>query len=388
MTAADLAERTAAVAHRLGERAARHDAAAAFPVDDIEDLRTAGLLGLMVPSEMGGLGAGFAQYVAVAMVLAEASPATALLFNMHVSVTGGLAGLTPELAAAFGADEHFAVQRERALRRAADGAFHAVAISEPGTGSRLSQVRTTYAPHPDGYLLQGVKSPSSGALHADAYLVAARSREGEPPMVSYFLVAAGDGVEVTGTWDPHGMRATESLTVTLDTVVPRQALLGVEGVAVALAHVMPQWLVASYAAVYAGVALAAVRLGAEEMAGRPDVSGAVRSRLGRADATAHAAVLAVERAARAIDQAPGDPETNRWVYRAKLLAGDAAMDAAGSVAEACGLRVLQRGHPLERVLRDARLGAVQPPRSDVCADHLGTVALGLDPITTLEDPPW
>jgi alkylation response protein AidB-like acyl-CoA dehydrogenase len=337
---------------------------------------------------MGGLGAGFAQYVAVAMVLAQASPATALLFNMHVSVTGGLAGLTPEVAAALGADEHFADQREQALRRAADGAFHAVAISEPGTGSRLSQVRTTYEPHPDGYRLQGVKSPSSGASHADAYLVAARSGSDEPPVISYFLVPAGDGVEVTGVWDAHGMRATDSLTVTLDTVVPRHALLGVEGVAVALAHLMPQWLVASYAAVYAGVALAAVRLGAEELANRPDVSSAVRSRLGRADASAQAAVLAVERAALAVDRAPGEPETNRWVYRAKLLAGDAAMDAAGSVAEACGLRVLQRGHPLERMLRDARLGAVMPPRSDVCADHLCAVALGMDPATTLEDPPW
>nr|WP_283251105.1 acyl-CoA dehydrogenase [Rhabdothermincola salaria] len=307
---------------------------------------------------------------------------------MHVSVTGGLAGLTPEVAAALGADEHFSDQREQALRRAADGSFHAVAISEPGIGSRLSQVRTTYEPHPDGYLLQGVKSPSSGASHADAYLVAARSRSDEPRKISYFLVPAGDGVEVAGVWDPHGMRATESLTVTLDTVVPRQALLGVEGVAVALAHLMPQWLVASYAAVYAGVALAAVRLGAEELTDRPGVSSAVRSRLGRADASAQAAVLAVERAALAVDRAPGEPETNRWVYRAKLLAGDAAMDAAGSVAEACGLRVLQRGHPLERMLRDARLGAVMPPRSDVCADHLGTLALGLDPATTLEDPPW
>src|SRR5690606_39031960 len=144
---------------------------------------------------------------------------------------------------------------------------------------------------------------------------------------------------------PHGMRATESLSVDLDTTVGPDALLGVEGVAVALAHVMPQWLVASYAAVYAGVALAVVGHGVEALADRGHVPGAARSRLGRADATAHAAVLAVQRAAAEIDRAPGAPDTNRWIYRAKLLAGDAAVAAADSVVEACGLRVLQRGHP-------------------------------------------
>jgi alkylation response protein AidB-like acyl-CoA dehydrogenase len=184
------------------------------------------------------------------------------------------------------------------------------------------------------------------------------------------------------------MRATESLTVELDTTVERQALLGVEGVAVLLAHVMPQWLVASYAAVYAGVAAAAVHHGGEALAARGPVSSAARSRLGRADATAQGAVLAVRRAAAEIDRAPGEPETNQWIYRAKLLAGDAAVAVTESVVEACGLRVLQRGHPLERLLRDARLGPVMPPRSDICADHLGAVALGLDPATALEEQPW
>lgn len=96
----------------------------------------------------------------------------------------------------------------------------------------------------------------------------------------------------------------------------------------------------------------------------------------------------MERVGELVDERPGEPETNRWVYRAKLLAGDVAMEAAGSLAEACGLGALSRGSAIERGFRDARFGAVMPPRSDVCADYLGAVLLGLDPQADLEEPPW
>jgi alkylation response protein AidB-like acyl-CoA dehydrogenase len=104
----------------------------------------------------------------------------------------------------------------------------------------------------------------------------------------------------------------------------------------------------------------------------------VRQRVGRAEAEVQAARLALERAARLVDLRPGDPETNRWTYRAKLLAGDVAMRVAASMAEACGLGALRRGSPLERILRDARSGAIMPPSSDVAGDHLGAIALGVE----------
>ncbi|MDP9405544.1 MAG: acyl-CoA dehydrogenase, partial [Actinomycetota bacterium] len=72
----------------------------------------------------------------------------------------------------------------------------------------------------------------------------------------------------------------------------------------------------------------------------------------------------------------------------KLLAGHAASAVAASCTEACGLGALRRGAPLERLFRDARSGAVMPPSSDLCADVLGTAALGLDPVTGTEVRPW
>ena len=76
-----LADPTAALAAAralvpaLAARAADHDAAGVFPVADFADLRTAGLLGLMVPPRLGGPGAGFADYAEVAMELGAGATA-------------------------------------------------------------------------------------------------------------------------------------------------------------------------------------------------------------------------------------------------------------------------------------------------------------------------
>jgi len=260
-------------------------------------------------------------------------------------------------------------------------------MSERGTGSRLSQVSTSYQPEGDGWRIRGTKTFCSGAGHGAAYLVVARRAD----KVSQFLVPAGPGVEVEETWDALGMRATASHDVHLDTHVPHSALLGgVEGLAVLLAQVMPQWLVASYAAVYVGVAQAAVDAAVAHLAQRDQVRRlpAVRARVGRADARVAAARLAVAEAGRRVDEGPATPETNRWVYRAKLLAGETAMDVAASMLEACGTGATRRGETLERLYRDARCGSLQPATSDVCADWLGLTAQGLDPDNDAEVARW
>ncbi|KOX09494.1 acyl-CoA dehydrogenase family protein [Micromonospora profundi] len=377
------------LAPRFAARAAEHDRDGSFPVEDFRDLREAGLFGLMVPPALGGMGATFAEYAAVATELARGNGATALVFNMHASVTGALGAVTEELAEALGVPDEALAARDRLLKAAAQGSWYAVAMSERGAGARLSQLSTVYEATDDGWHLKGSKTFCSGAGHADGYLVAARS-SADQSVVSQFLVPAGDGLTVEPTWDALGMRATSSHDLHLDVAVPADRLLGgVEGLALVVAQLMPHWLVASYAAVYVGVARAAIdaaaeHLNARNLAGLP----AVRARLGRADAATAAAELVVAEAARRVDDAPGDAETNRWVWRAKLLAGTTAAEVAASMLEAAGTSATRRGHPLERLYRDARCGSLHPATSDVCADWLGIAALGGDPDRDGSAPRW
>jgi alkylation response protein AidB-like acyl-CoA dehydrogenase len=367
-------------------RAGTHDLDGSFPESDFNDLRAAGLLGLMAPSRLGGIGASFADYAEVAMALGAGSGSTALIFNMHASVTGALALTDEDLARALGVPESFFASRDMVLRGAVAGRLYAVAMSERGAGSRLSKVTTSYEQVDGGWHITGEKTFCSGAGHADAYLVVARRGDD----ISQFLVPAGPGVVVVPTWDSLGMRATCSHDIRLDVVVPADALLGqVEGMALLLAQVMPQWLVASYSAVYVGVATAALEAARayvdERGLGRLPM---VRSRLGHADAQVAAAREVVRAMARAVTAAPGDPETNRWVWRAKLVAGETAMTVAASLLEACGTAATRRGSALERLYRDARCGSLQPATSDVCADWLGYAVLGRDPDADAAEARW
>src|SRR6185312_14933605 len=111
------------LAPRFAGRAAAYDRDGAFPVDDFADLRAAGLFGLMVPERLGGLGAGFADYANVAYELARGNGATALVFNMHASVTGALAGIPESTAGALGVPADFFRARDAILKTAAAGAF-------------------------------------------------------------------------------------------------------------------------------------------------------------------------------------------------------------------------------------------------------------------------
>jgi alkylation response protein AidB-like acyl-CoA dehydrogenase len=377
------------LAPRFAARAADHDKDGSFPADDFADLRRSGLFGLMVPARLGGTGAGFADYAAIAYELARGNGATALIFNMHASVTGALSSVTDELADALGLPPEALDTRDNYLKAAANGNWYAVAMSERGAGSRLSQLATSYQKTGDGYHIKGAKTFCSGAGHADAYLVAARSAA-DQSQVSQFLVPAGPGLRVEEAWDALGMRATASHDLHVDVTVPEGALLGgVEGLALVVAQLAPHWMVASYAAVYVGVARAAVdaavaHVNARKLGHLP----AVRARIGRADAAVAAAHLAVLEAARRVDEAPGDTDTNRWVWRAKLLAGTTAAEVAASMLEAAGTSAMRRGHPLERLYRDARAGSLQPATSDVCADWLGVEALGGDPDAEGSAPRW
>ncbi|SDT75506.1 acyl-CoA dehydrogenase family protein [Actinoplanes derwentensis] len=377
------------LAPRFAARAAASDRDGCFPVDDFAELGSAGFFGLLVPAKLGGAGAGFAEYAEVAYELARGNGATALVFNMHASVTGALGGISDELAEALGLPPGALTARDEFLKAAAGGSWYAVAMSERGAGSRLSRMSTTYQPVDGGYRITGAKTFCSGAGHADAYLIAARSAD-DPARVSQFLVPAGDGLRVEPTWDALGMRATGSHDLHVDVTVPASALLGgMEGLALVAAQLAPHWMVASYAAVYVGVARAAVdaaidHVNARGLAGLP----AVRSRIGRADAAVSAAHLTVREAARRVDEAPGEAETNRWVWRAKLLAGTTAAEVAASMLEAAGTSAMRRGHPLERLYRDARAGSLQPATSDVCADWLGVDALGGDPDADGVAPRW
>ncbi|HZN20755.1 MAG TPA: acyl-CoA dehydrogenase family protein, partial [Micromonosporaceae bacterium] len=76
-----LAEELAPV---FAERAAAHDAAQTFPLENFADLVRSGYTAMTVPVEYGGGGASLAELCRAQQVLAAACGSTAFAVNMHV----------------------------------------------------------------------------------------------------------------------------------------------------------------------------------------------------------------------------------------------------------------------------------------------------------------
>src|SRR5918999_5733222 len=120
----ELVELAGRLADTFAVRAAEHDRENTFPVENYDDMRTAGYLTLTVPEELGGGGATLSELVLAQERLAMGDGSTALAVNMHVSPIGQLGSLWRASG-----DEQLA----DVLRRAADGRLVYGSMSaEPG----------------------------------------------------------------------------------------------------------------------------------------------------------------------------------------------------------------------------------------------------------------
>ena len=125
---------------RIRDRAADYDRRNAFFAEDLDELRRAGYLAMMVPADLGGAGLPLAAAVREQARLAEAAPATALAVNMHILWTAVAALLRAR------GDESL----EWVLRDAVAGEVFAFGISEPGNDEVLADSFTRAERQEDG----------------------------------------------------------------------------------------------------------------------------------------------------------------------------------------------------------------------------------------------
>jgi alkylation response protein AidB-like acyl-CoA dehydrogenase len=67
----------------LAPQAAHHDVSGEFPMAGLDALGSAGLMGLLVPREYGGLDASYETFVEVVEILGRACASTAMVYVMH-----------------------------------------------------------------------------------------------------------------------------------------------------------------------------------------------------------------------------------------------------------------------------------------------------------------
>ena len=82
-----IVDRMAQIAPAFAKRSIDYDRDASFPWDNWADLKEAGLLGICIPTEAGGLGGDFVAYALASEELGRHCATTGLTFNMHVATS-------------------------------------------------------------------------------------------------------------------------------------------------------------------------------------------------------------------------------------------------------------------------------------------------------------
>jgi len=251
---AAVVQRAADLSRELfAKRAEQHDRTGKFPLENYADLHKAGLLGLTVPKEYGGVGADWVTFALTMLEIAKGCSATALTFNMHAVILDFIAQL--------GTEE----QKRRWFGEVIDrGKLFSSITSEPQASFRHKFVlSTTFAPVEGGFLLSGVKHFGSLGEHASFHFVTAliegttTATEGQQ---SALVPAGSTGISVDRNWDAVGMRATSSDTIKYDKCfVRREDCLG--GIA-ALSTIDITGFALGYSAIYLGIGEAAFHVAA------------------------------------------------------------------------------------------------------------------------------
>ncbi|OIJ32990.1 acyl-CoA dehydrogenase family protein [Microbacterium sp. LCT-H2] len=196
---------------RIRERAPIHDRDNTFPQADLDELRAAGYLSILVPRERGGAGLGLEQAALLQQRLAGAAPATALAINMHLVWTG--------VAKVF--SDRGVPGLEFVQDGAVAGEVFAFGISEGGNDLVLFGSDTAAVPDgAGGYAFTGTKIFTSLApVWTKLGLHGLDTTSPDAPKLVFAFVDRTSAVTTADDWDTLGMRGTQSRTTRLDGAV-------------------------------------------------------------------------------------------------------------------------------------------------------------------------
>lgn len=372
-------ERVAALGPGFAERAAEHDRLATFPTRNWEELKAAGLLGICIPVSAGGLGADFVAYALASAEMARWCATTALTFNMHVATTLLVGQIGDDLDLPPGERAVLEERRAELWRGIVDrGLIHSQPFSE-GLDPKAAAFATRAEPVDGGYRITGRKIFASLSGAADVHNVVCHT-EGDPRTRFIGVPAGADGLTIEGTWDPLGMRGTDSRDLHLDGVF---APAGNEWLPPGMFdQAMRRWpyfyMTISFA--YLGLMRGILDRTRAYLRGEGSPN-ARRDQTAKQQGWGQMNLIydrACGLAYHVLAEAGVDPgrEALRRAWSSTATTMDGAPEVAALALRVCGGRSMLRPSYLEQAYRDARCGATMLPWSvEVCLDRLGRFSL-------------
>lgn len=339
----------------------RHNREGKFPLEIVKKMGQMGFLGMSVPEEFGGTGAG---NLALVLALEEINRVCAST-GVTMSVQNSLVN-APLLH--WGSD---AVKRRFLPKLATGEHLGAYALSEPGSGSDAAGLVTSAVKDGNDFVLNGTKNFITTGAEADIVLVLARTDTSHKTRgITAFVVETGSrGFTVGKKEDKLGLRASSTVQLILEDLrVPAANILGEVGSGFKIAMhtldggrigIAAQSVGIAQACLDASIKYAGEREAFDQPIGKFQ---AIQFKIANMATRLEAARLLVYNAARLKDE--NKPHAMEAAM-AKLFGSEAANDAAREAVQIHGGAGYLEDFPVERFFRDARITEIYEGTSEI-----------------------
>jgi len=339
----------------------RHNRESKFPLEIVKKMGQMGFLGMSVPDEYGGTGAGNLALVVALEEINRVCASTGVTMSVQNSLVNA-----PLLH--WGSDE---IKRKFLPKLASGEHLGAYALSEPGSGSDAAGLVTSAVKDGSDYVLTGTKNFITTGAEADVVLVLARTDTSHKTRgITAFVVETGTkGFTVGKKEDKLGLRASSTVQLLLDEVrVPASHVLGEIGSGFKIAMhtldggrigIAAQAVGIAQACLDASIKYAGEREAFDQPIGKFQ---AIQFKLANMATRLEAARLLVYNAARLKDE--GKPHAKEAAM-AKLFGSETANDAAREAVQIHGGAGYLEDFPVERYFRDARITEIYEGTSEV-----------------------
>src|SRR3990167_982556 len=345
----DLARRIAE--EKLRPVAAKYDQSEEYPWEIIKIAAEAGLFGLFIPEEYGGMSVNILNLCLATEELSRACGGIAVCY------AASALGTFPIVL--FGNEE----QKKKYLPDLASGKkVAAFAVTEPEAGSDASSIKTTAKKEGDHYILNGLKHFITNGGDAETYVVIAMTDKTKGARgASAFIVEKGTpGFTFGKKEEKFGIRAssTRELIFT-DCKVPVKNLLSKEGMGFIVTMRTFDMSRPGVAAQALGIAQGALELAVKYAKERKQFGKSISSfqviqwMLADMATKVEAARALIYATARMVDS--GNTNVAKESAMAKLFASDTAMQVTTDAVQILGGYGYMRDYPAEKYMRDAKI---------------------------------
>ncbi|MCP3142215.1 acyl-CoA dehydrogenase family protein [Pyxidicoccus xibeiensis] len=332
-----------------------------FPMEVVKELGQLGVMGILVGEEYGGAAMDSLAVAVAVEEIARYDGSLALTVASHN-------GLGTSHLRVFGTD----AQRKKYLPKLATGeALGAWGLTEPGSGSDASSMKTTAVRQGNNWVLNGTKMFITQGTVGDVFVVLAlTSPQKRQKGVTAFLLEKGmPGFSQRAIHGKLGMRSSDTAELILENVeVPDSNRVGeIDHGFIDTMKILDKGRI-TIGALAVGLGRGAleesVRYSRERTAFGQPISEFQGLRWMMADMKTEmdAARMLVHRAARLADE--GKPYSKE-ASMAKLFASEAAMRACNKAVQIHGGYGYTREFPVERYLRDAKLCEIGEGTSEI-----------------------